>query len=291
MKRFMGFVVASLAVMGAGYAWADWQQTAAGTYNYDDPANWTDGTPNGVFPSTLTLTGDQTVVFTNDTAIAALDFSYAGDYKMTLRSDGTGPKTLSLSGDIQAVVNKSVQAAHVTIGSADALSNLVLDLGGASRTITASASQNDPSKIGRFVSYAKLTNGAVRYEGAGVIKLYGTSDYADGTVLANTGYIYLNADAALGSGTNETVSTASVWPRLHTDVADCRRGGHDRERRFEALERRLPSREERGGDSVQPGAWRQLRSPDPQEQRFRDLDVHVGRNGPRGPIIPVEKHA
>ena len=130
MKKSM-IAIAALASLSA---MADWSQTAGGTYYYDDPANWSDNTPNGVFSSTLT--GDQTVVFTNDMSVAGLTFSYGGDNALTLASDGTGAKTLTIGAD--GIVSSMAGKGTVTIGGADAAA-LNLDLGRASRTITASS--------------------------------------------------------------------------------------------------------------------------------------------------------
>jgi len=214
------FLVVSVA-FGLLTAKADWNQTAAGTYDYNDAANWSDGTPNGVFPDTLTLTGAQTITFASDTTLAdGLLVAYKGNFPMTFVSDGTGAKTLTLGGDVSVNVADNGTAAHVTFGAATDASNLVLDLGSEEREFIATASQNDPSKTGWLKLYAKLTNGAVAYSGKGAVKVYGANDYADGTTLANTGYLYMNSATAFGSGAVTIADCGgSAWPRLHCDAA------------------------------------------------------------------------
>ena len=46
MKKLM-FTLAAASL--AGLVQADWIQTGAGPYDYNDPENWSDGKPNGVF--------------------------------------------------------------------------------------------------------------------------------------------------------------------------------------------------------------------------------------------------
>ena len=198
-----------------------WKQTAAGTYVYDNPDNWVGGIVNGVFGSDLTLAGAQTITFTNDYTLAnGLIINYAGNYAMMFQSDGSGAKTLSLGGDITANVNAGANAAHIIFGSSTDDDSLVLDFGGQERTITASASQIDPSKIGHLYLYAKLTNGSVRYAGKGTIKIFGTSDYADGTTFENSGYVYINTNGAFGTGTNTVADCGGNWPRMNSSVAN-----------------------------------------------------------------------
>jgi len=49
--------LAALSIPGK----ANWTPTAGGTWQYDDPGNWSNGTPNGVFSAAIT--GPQTVFF------------------------------------------------------------------------------------------------------------------------------------------------------------------------------------------------------------------------------------
>ena len=219
------FAILVIVFAGTTAAFADpatgWKQTAAGTYVYDDPKNWVDGVVNGVFGSDLTLAGAQTITFTNGYTLAnGLTINYAGNYAMTFQSNGTGAKTLTLRGDITANVNTGANSAHIIFGSSTDDDSLVLDFGGQERTITASASQIDPSKIGHLYLYAKLTNGSVRYAGKGTIKIFGTSDYADGTTFENSGYVYINTNGAFGTGTNTVADCGGNWPRMNSSVAN-----------------------------------------------------------------------
>lgn len=216
-------LLVSVAAAGiATIAFGEWTRTAGGTYDYNDAANWADGIVDGVFPSTLTLGGAQTITFSSNTVLTTgLTIAYKGNQPMTFVSDGTGAKTLTLGGPISLATANNGKAAHVTFGSATADDNLVIDLGGAEREFSSEASQDNPANIGWFNLYAKLTNGAVKYSGKGTFKVYGANDYEDGTLLANTGYVYANADAAFGAskGLITVKNDTTAWARLQGDVA------------------------------------------------------------------------
>jgi len=194
-------LVAALAF--AGVAFADpatgWLQTAAGTYDFGDTANWVNGEVNGVFGADLTLAGNQTITFSADTTLAGgLTISYAGNYTMTFQSDGTGAKTLTLGGDITESLQGNASAV-VTIGG-DEENALVLDLGGGNRTISASATVSDVGKSGILSIPAVIQNGALTIAGGKKLKLSGANTYSGGTTIAGTTYLHINSETALGTG-------------------------------------------------------------------------------------------
>ena len=198
MKRTL-HLSAALALLAALPALADpatgWLQTAAGTYDYNDAANWVDGDINGVFGADLTLAGAQTITFSQDTTLPdGLTFAYAGAYAITLKSDGSGSKTLTLGGDITASMATDNAAATVTIGGTGDEA-LVLDLDGANRTIAA----NQSSKAILSIP-ATIANGALTIDGPRNLKLSGANTYAGGTTIAGATYLYINSETALGTG-------------------------------------------------------------------------------------------
>ncbi len=188
-------VVASLALPALADPATGWKQTAAGTYDYNNQDNWVNGDINGVFGSDLTLAGAQTITFSQDTALAdGLTFAYAGAYAITLKSDGSGAKTLTLGGDITATMATDNAAAIVTIGGTGDEA-LVLDLDSANRTITA----NQSSKAILSIP-ATIANGSLTIDGARNLKLSGANTYAGGTTIAGATYLYINSETALGTG-------------------------------------------------------------------------------------------
>ena len=190
MVKFTALVCCSLA---AASLFADpatgWKQTAGGTYNYNDAANWVGGNVNGIFGSDLTLAGAQTITFAADTSLAGgLNIAYAGNYAMTFKSSDDSTKTLTLGGDITSSMSGS-SAAVVTFDS-----SLAIDLDNSGRTITASAAN------GFLDIKAAIANGALTIAGDKNLKLAGANTYAGGTTIAGSTYVYVNSATAFGTG-------------------------------------------------------------------------------------------
>jgi len=165
-------------------------QIGAGPYDYTNTANWVGGIVNGIWDISLTNTANQGATFSADTTLSTpLVFNYAGNYGLNLRSDSNASRTLTLGGDITVnpVLNQTV-----SFGSVTANSNLNLNLGGVTRTLTVNA--------GKALSLQNsVTNGALVLVGAANFFLYGPN-YQTSTILSNGG-LYLDGTAALGSGT------------------------------------------------------------------------------------------
>lgn len=178
-----------------------WLQTGAGPYNYTNTANWVGGTVNGTWDPTLTLTAAQTATFSGDTLVPSLTFGYAGAFNLTLRSDGTANRSLTLGGNISV----ATASGAVTIGSTTANNGLNIDLGGATRTFNANT--------GRTLVFPNvISNGGLIIAGGGVVTLSGANTFADGVSL-KAGKVRLQNASALGTGTfniGDTVGTTAV---------------------------------------------------------------------------------
>lgn len=193
MKHVVKFTALVCCSLAAASLFADpetgWKQTGAGTYVYVDPDNWVGGDVNGIFGSDLTLAGNQTITFSQDTTLPdGLTFQYDGKYAITLASDGTGDKTLTLGGDIVFSPAQNDAAATVTF-------NVGIDLGGAMRTISAGTNTKPVLKIMNAVS-----NGGLTLRNNYPLTLNSASTYAGGTTLAGTGAVTVMPDA-FGTGT------------------------------------------------------------------------------------------
>ncbi|MGI5869646.1 MAG: autotransporter-associated beta strand repeat-containing protein [Kiritimatiellia bacterium] len=186
------FIAVVLVVSVPGHARAGWNQTAAGTYDYLDPANWDGGTVDDTFPATIALLGAQTATFaTNHATTGGMGFLHGGNYGLALRSDGAGAKTLTLGGDVDLATTGG-KAANVTLGSATASQNLNLDLGGATRTFTVAS--------GRTLTLQNtVANGGVDFAGAGTLVLGGANAYAGGTTI-NGGKLVSDANSGAPLG-------------------------------------------------------------------------------------------
>ncbi len=189
---------ALLALRPAQAQTTGWNQTAGGTYDYNDTANWVGGTINGIWDSSLTLTGAQTIQFGADSTLTtALDFEAFGSQNIVLQGIG-GAKTIILGGDITS--NVSVNKA-VTFGSGTAANNLNVNLGGVTRTFTSGTSKNLT-----FVNV--ISNGGVTTYG-GTVTFSGINTYTGATTV-NTGILALNGATGSSANSDFAVNTTTA---------------------------------------------------------------------------------
>ncbi len=178
-------------------------QTAAGTYDYNNSANWVDGDINGVWSNALTLTGTQTVTFGADTTLNAtngisLNFSHAGAFSTTLRADGTGPYVLTLGGDVFVNTASTSPNPIVLIGAFTGNQNLNLNLGGATRTFNVTSSGARNLSVRANIIGTNSTDGIVKI-GAGTLTLEGVSSYTGNTSINGGTLVLGGAGAVAGS--------------------------------------------------------------------------------------------
>lgn len=204
MKSIKQTLIASLVVatsLSASGQSTGWLQTGAGPYNFTNTANWVDGNVNGIWDSSLILTSAQTATFSEDALVPSLTFAYTNAFNVTLQSDGTAAKTITLGGDISV----ATLSGAVTIGSSTANNGLSINLGGATRTFNVNSGRT-------LVIPNVVTNGGLNITGGGVVTLSGANTFADGITL-KAGKVRLQNASALGTGTfnvGDTVGTTSV---------------------------------------------------------------------------------
>ncbi len=182
--------------IGLSQATTGFNQTAAGTYDYNTPANWVDENINGIWDLSLKMLGNQTVTFSADTVLTTgLTFNYDLDttgFNVTLTGTG-GARTLTLGGDI--LVNTVSTTRTITLGSATTAQNLNVDLGGVTRAFTVGT--------GRTLSMLNvISNGGVTASG-GTISFSGTNTYSGATTVSS-GTLSLNG--ATGSSANSDIT-------------------------------------------------------------------------------------
>ncbi len=153
-----------------------WNQTASGTYNFNDANNWVNGTANGNFSSGLTLTGNQTLTTATALSLNGLQINYTGNYTWTLRANG-GAQTLTLNGD---VVMNAASFVKATIGSTTANQNLNIDLGGTNRSFTVYGTGYSSDTLALL---NQVSNGGITKNGAGILQLAGVDTYTGATIV------------------------------------------------------------------------------------------------------------
>jgi autotransporter-associated beta strand protein len=178
---------------------ADFLQTGAGPYDYNNSANWDSGNINGVW--SRTLTANQVVTFGADTVLGTgWTFNYGGNYDLTLKGTG-GDWLVTLGGDISASPG-GANNRTVTIGSTTSGEKLNISLG-ANRIFTVSS--------GDSVYFYNIISGegySITKAGPGILRLYGASTFSGGVNLS-AGGIFIGGNSTgdpptsgpLGTGT------------------------------------------------------------------------------------------
>lgn len=225
-RRAILLAVASWAccLISPHRARADWLQTGAGPFEYNDTANWNGGIIDDVFPASLNIAGNQAITFNADRVLpGAWQFLYDGAGNLTLRGDGTD-RTATLGGNL--TVDSVTNTRTVTFGSATAGQNLNVALGAVQRTFTVST--------GDSAAFPNIMSGGTAAGSVGIIK-QGTGTVSLGqTALATgintfTGNIQINAgvfevlqnegsgtaNAVLGNSANDiTLNGGTFRPNL-----------------------------------------------------------------------------
>jgi autotransporter-associated beta strand protein len=184
-----GLVLGAVAVCAIGVkaATTGWQQTA-GSFTYNDPANWVGGNINNLFHSSLTLTGPlQITIPQTYTTTGNLAFIYAqGQAGNDITMDGAGatPAILTLGGNLtyNPTPAPGGSVPKLTLGG-----NLTVDLVNAARTIDVHAGAQVRA-LSVFQGGGNLT-----VTGGGPVYLSGASTYTGPTQIA--GFVDLGADA------------------------------------------------------------------------------------------------
>jgi autotransporter-associated beta strand protein len=163
----------------------------SGTWDYNDPSNWVGNNIDGIWDSSLTLTGTETVTFAANTVLTTgLSFGYMGNFDLTLDSSSATPHTVTLGGDIAVS-----PASNRTITLGNDTNVLNVDLGGVTRTFNVSTSKN--------LSFRNvLSDGDFIVAGGGTVKLGGAGGSTAGSATVAGGT--LNFDSSTTSVTGAT---------------------------------------------------------------------------------------
>ena len=201
---------ASAAIVGIGMAagpalatpTTGWLQTAAGTYDYNTPANWVGGTINGDWDSTLGMAGAQTVTMASTPLTSTgLSFAYTGGYNLTIEAT-TNPVTFYLAPGA-GITDNVASSKVVTLGGGS--KTLTIDLGGGTQTFTSTITSSN-LQIG-----AVIANGAVTIGGTANVGFSADNTYAGMTTIDSGTYLGVNslADGGVASTLGESSNAAS----------------------------------------------------------------------------------
>jgi autotransporter-associated beta strand protein len=188
-----------------GAATVGWNQSAAGTYDYNDPGNWVGGDINGIWDLSNTIPSSQTITFAADTILSTgFLFEYDGSAQELLRGTGAD-RTITLGGDIVHNTNSNTRA--ITFGSNTTNQALNVDLGGVARTFTVGS--------GRTLGFVNaISNGSLITSG-GTLNFSGANTYF-GTTTINSGVFSLNGTTGSSANSDFTVQAGDGSPSTLT---------------------------------------------------------------------------
>ncbi|MBU4211769.1 MAG: autotransporter-associated beta strand repeat-containing protein [Kiritimatiellae bacterium] len=192
---------------------AEWIQTTAGPWRYDDAANWQGGVINNVFLPVGYAGVSQTIYMTNDVTLTTPIYNYhINAITVTLRGDGAD-RTLTLGGDFYypTYVQTGPYNTLFQIGNNTAGQRLNVNLG-ASRTFQVGGNTNQPPHYQAHLTLYDNVSGAgcgLTKDGGGILNLYGTNSW-NGTLYIKNGQVYL------GNGTRAVLAATNIVIRQGT---------------------------------------------------------------------------
>lgn len=191
--KSLPFILVGAISLISAPVYADWTQSAAGTYDYGNSANWDGGGINGTFPGALSLTGSQTITFSSDTTLSTtgLKFDYTSAQNITFTGNGATARSLTLTGNITSA-GLTTGARTIRLGEDGNANPLTILVNGSVRTVSSGA--NTTTIINAKVSGSSSLNQA---SGAGTVKF--ANDISDFT-----------GDWSMGYGTTQFTSLADV---------------------------------------------------------------------------------
>jgi autotransporter-associated beta strand protein len=155
-------------------------------HNYNLSTNWEGGVINGLWGSTLNITGGtQHVNVTQDGTVAASGLTFLEQGSGVQLSGGGGNRTLLLGGDI---LHNTAGNVTISLGNTTANRNLNIDLGGVNRTVTVQGS----GKNLNFVNV--VSNGGLTVNGTGNVYISGASTYSGATIV-NSGVLRISGNS------------------------------------------------------------------------------------------------
>lgn len=151
-----------------------WKQTATGSYNYNDTANWVNGEVNGVFGSDLTFGASQTILFPSDWTGTLSVEANIGQKVLFWGSDGA--KTFFVNGDL-VLRPASMDSDFVFGDSKNTTRTLNFDLGGVDRYVAISGY--------KWIFNNRISNGGLVFDGKGTFTFRSAGGSSGAVTLEN----------------------------------------------------------------------------------------------------------
>ncbi|MGN6369692.1 MAG: PKD domain-containing protein, partial [Phycisphaerae bacterium] len=179
--------------------------TIDSSHTYNNSANWQGGVIDDSF-SGVTLTGNLTLYLTSTrNASSGMNFGYNGNFDLTVKSDSTTSRSITLGNDITGNFG-GTNNRTVTIG--DPTNPVNISIPG-TRTLTATSS-GDILELDNIVS----GSGGLTTAGAGTVLLNGANTYTGTTTIATGTTLQVgdgsNATATPGDATNSVTPVSVV---------------------------------------------------------------------------------
>jgi fibronectin-binding autotransporter adhesin len=185
------------ALLAAPLSVAQFIPSTPGTYDFNNPANWTGGVINGQF------SGDLNAIWTTtatDLTLGGFSWNHTGltGASPSLRADGTGDRTLTINnGTITLTTGSGFLTAM--LGNGLAGSRLFVDLAGTTSistpTNTVFSLQNDATFSGAITK-----TGVGRIDTFGNVNVSGSLALNSGTLNVGGGVLSVTGSLTLGSG-------------------------------------------------------------------------------------------
>lgn len=178
LRRALAVLVLPVFAMPCAYA-GNFLFADAGPYDYNNTANWTGGTINNTWGTSLTA--HQSITFGADTTLSgSLSITNNNAFNHIFTGSGAD-RTLTLGGGI-SLGSSATNANKVTIGSTGLNQKLNVDLGGAGRTFFAGT-----NRTLELVNVLSGTGGITK-TGTGTLTLTNTANtYTSGTNIGTSG--------------------------------------------------------------------------------------------------------
>lgn len=192
-------------LLAAAPSSAQFLPTAMGTYDFNNPANWTGGVINGQF------SGDLSGIFTTtntNLSLAGFNWNHTGvsGASPNLRADGTGDRTLTITGP-DIILTTSGGFLTASLGNGLAGNRLFVDLAGTTTisapTNTVFSLQNDATFSGTITK-----TGAGRIDAFGNVNVTGNLAFNAGNMNVGGlgGALNVTGNMTIGSGANLTLT-------------------------------------------------------------------------------------